>query len=155
MISSRQQDAALLGMLFAAGGDRVSRSNLARVAGISPVELEHRLAPYLEAGYPIEFHPQGGVSLGDPPDIWCAEEIVGRCPTRETFFAPGWDPVLLTETSSTNDTVREQARRGARAGFMVAASRQTRGRGRLGRSWESPPGLGLGVSILLRLDRPP
>ena len=154
MTSTRQQDAALLGALFAAGGERVLRADLARAAGIAPGELEHRLAPYLEAGYPIEFHPQGGVSLGEPPDIWCAEEIAGRCPTRETFFAPGWDPVLLAETSSTNDVAREQARRGARAGFVVAAARQTRGRGRLGRGWESPPGMGLCVSILLRPGSP-
>lgn len=154
MTSTRQQDAALLGALFAACGERVLRGDLARAARIAPGELEHRLAPYLEAGYPIEFHPQGGVSLGEPPDIWCAEEIAGRCPTRETFFAPGWNVLLLAETSSTNDVAREQARQGARAGFVVAASRQTRGRGRLGRGWESPSGLGLCVSILLRPGSP-
>jgi BirA family biotin operon repressor/biotin-[acetyl-CoA-carboxylase] ligase len=154
MPSVRQQDAALLGALFAARGGRVSRGDLAKAAGITSGELEQRLAPYLEAGYPIEFHPQGGVSLAEPPDIWCAEEIAGRCPTRENFFTPGWDPLLLTETSSTNDVAREQARRGARAGFVVAAARQTRGRGRLGRGWESPPDLGLYVSILLRPGSP-
>jgi BirA family biotin operon repressor/biotin-[acetyl-CoA-carboxylase] ligase len=119
--------------------------------------LEKRLAPYLEAGYPIEFHPQGSISLHEPPDIWCAEEIVGRCPVREkrkSSSAPAWDPVLLAETSSTNDVAREQARKGVRGGFLVAASRQTAGRGRLGRSWESPPNRGLYVSIVLRPDLP-
>jgi BirA family biotin operon repressor/biotin-[acetyl-CoA-carboxylase] ligase len=67
---------------------------------------------------------------------------------------PAWDPVLLTETSSTNDMALKQARKGARSGFLVAASRQTKGRGRLGRSWESPPDRGLYVSILLRPDLP-
>jgi BirA family biotin operon repressor/biotin-[acetyl-CoA-carboxylase] ligase len=37
---------------------------------------------------------------------------------------------------------------------VVAASRQTAGRGRLGRNWESPPDRGLYVSILLRPDLP-
>jgi len=49
---------------------------------------------------------------------------------------------------------REQARKGVRSGFLVAASRQTAGRGRWGRNWESPPDRGLYVSILLRPDLP-
>jgi BirA family biotin operon repressor/biotin-[acetyl-CoA-carboxylase] ligase len=119
--------------------------------------LERRLAPYIQAGYPIEFHPQGSIGLREPPDIWCAEEIAGRCPIgekRENSSVPAWDPVLLAETSSTNDVAREHARKGARSGFLVAASRQTAGRGRLGRNWESPPDRGLYVSLLLRPDLP-
>jgi len=157
MISVRQQDAALLGALFSTRGQLVSRSELARAAKVPPQDLERRLAPYIQAGYPIEFHPQGSISLREPPDIWCAEEIVGRCPIREkreNSAVPAWDPVLLAETSSTNDVAREHARKGARSGFLVAASRQTAGRGRLGRTWESPPDRGLYVSLLLRPDLP-
>ncbi len=157
MSSDRQQDAALLGALLSTRGHLISRRDLARTANLPPNDLERRLAPYIQAGYPIEFHPQGSVGLQDPPDIWCAEEIVGRCPVREkreNSSVPAWDPILLAETSSTNDVAREQARKGARAGFLVAASRQTAGRGRLGRGWESPPDWGLYVSILLRPDWP-
>jgi BirA family biotin operon repressor/biotin-[acetyl-CoA-carboxylase] ligase len=157
MSSDREQDGALLGVLLSTRGQLVSRHVLARTAKLSPNVLEQRLAPYIQAGYPIEFHPQGSVSLREPPDIWCAEEIVGRCPVREkreNSPVPAWDPVLLAETSSTNDVARKQARKGARSGFLVAASHQTRGRGRLGRSWESPPDRGLYVSILLRPDLP-
>ena len=152
MSSKRQQDAALLGALFSTRGHLLSRQDLARTAKLPPNDLEQRLAPYIQAGYPIEFHPQGSIGLREPPDIWCAEEILGRCPVRENSSVPAWDPVLLAETSSTNDVAREQARKGARGGFLVAASRQTTGRGRLGRSWESPPDQGLYVSILLRPD---
>ncbi len=146
--SARAREAALLGALFAAKGQHLNRADLARVAGISVADLESTLAPYLQAGYPIEFHPQGGIGLQEPPDIWCAEEILGRCPAREGL--PAWEPLLLAETASTNDVAREQARKGLRAGFVVAAARQTRGRGRLGRSWESPTACGLYVSLLLR-----
>jgi len=153
MSSDRQQDGALLGALFAARGQLVSRRKLARAAAVPAEDLERRLAPYVEAGYRIEFHPQGGIGLlQEPPDVWCAEEIVGRCPPQENL--PAWNPVLLAETPSTNDVAREQGRRGVRGGFLVAASRQTRGRGRLGRHWESPPNRGLYVSILLRPDLP-
>jgi len=154
MISRQKPDAALLGTLFSAQGQRISLHDLAQASGIPSVELETRLAPYREAGYPVLSYPQGGIGLLDPPDIWCAEEILGRCPVPDTAAGLVWDPLLLTETASTNDVVREQARKGARAGFLVAASRQTRGRGRLGRIWESPPNQGLYVSILLRPDWP-
>jgi len=153
-MTKRQQDGTLLATLLSSRGQLVSRHALAGAAQIAPDDLERRLAPYIEAGYPIEFHPQGNIGLHDPPDIWCAEEIVGRCPTGENATEPVWDPLLLAETSSTNDVVREQARKGARGGFLVAASRQTAGRGRLGRRWESPPDRGLYVSLLLRPDLP-
>ncbi len=110
------------------------------------------MAPYIEAGYPILFHPQGGIGLQEPPDIWCAEEISGRCLAPGKASGPIWNPLLLAETASTNDVAREQGRKGGKAGFVVAASRQTKGRGRLGRAWESPTNRGLYVSILLRPD---
>jgi BirA family biotin operon repressor/biotin-[acetyl-CoA-carboxylase] ligase len=152
MSTKRQQDAALLGALFATNGERVARQSLARANHLAIKDLDLRLAPYIEAGYPIQFHPHGDISLGECPDIWCAEEILGRCPVRKVVAIPTWDPLLLAKTSSTNDVVQEQARKGARAGFLVAASRQTKGRGRLGRNWESPADMGLYLSILLRPD---
>jgi BirA family biotin operon repressor/biotin-[acetyl-CoA-carboxylase] ligase len=150
--SARARDAALFALLFQRPGAQVTRRELARAAKISPDELEPALAPYLQAGYPIAFHPQGGVALQDPPDIWCAEEIIGRCPPKKNL--PAWDPLLLSKTTSTNSVAREQARKGAKSGFLVAASQQSRGRGRLGRAWESSPGLGLYISILVRPEMP-
>jgi BirA family biotin operon repressor/biotin-[acetyl-CoA-carboxylase] ligase len=140
----------MLAALVSARGQMVSRHDLTRVSSLPINDLEQRLAPYIEAGYPIAFHPQGGIILQDPPDIWCAEEIVGRCRPPENTLVPTWDPLLLAETSSTNDVAREHARKGARTGFVVAASRQNNGRGRLGRRWESTAGRGLYVSIVLR-----
>jgi BirA family biotin operon repressor/biotin-[acetyl-CoA-carboxylase] ligase len=147
-MTARDQEATLLGELFRALGEWIPGATLAQAAGLSPQALPQILAPYLEAGYPIEFHPQGGVRLSEPPDIWCAEEILGRCPAPNN--QPIWEPLLLAETASTNDVARDLAARGTPAGFVVAASRQTRGRGRLGRTWESPRDAGLYVSILLR-----
>lgn len=57
---------------------------------------------------------------------------------------------VLERTGSTNDVARELAREGAPDGAIVVASEQFSGRGRRGRTWESPPGLGLYVSVLLR-----
>lgn len=58
--------------------------------------------------------------------------------------------VCLAETPSTNDACWERAKAGEPEGFTVTAEAQTAGRGRFGRAWHSPPGLGLAVSVLLR-----
>lgn len=54
------------------------------------------------------------------------------------------------ETTSTNDLAATYAERGAPEGTTVIAGAQTAGRGRLGRSWHSPPGAGLYASIVIR-----
>jgi len=56
------------------------------------------------------------------------------------------------EIGSTNDTALMLAERGAPEGTVVGADLQTAGRGRRGRSWASPPGAGLYVSVVLRPD---
>jgi BirA family transcriptional regulator, biotin operon repressor / biotin---[acetyl-CoA-carboxylase] ligase len=56
---------------------------------------------------------------------------------------------------STNDLVARRAREGAPEGLIVVADSQTGGRGRLGRSWHSPPGENLYFSLLLRPARAP
>jgi BirA family biotin operon repressor/biotin-[acetyl-CoA-carboxylase] ligase len=51
---------------------------------------------------------------------------------------------------STSDELRRRAERGAPDGSVVVADEQTAGRGRRGRSWHSPPGSGLYLSVLFR-----
>lgn len=51
---------------------------------------------------------------------------------------------------STNDLAREMASAGAEEGVAIIAYGQTVGRGRQGRSWSSPPGEGLYLSVILR-----
>jgi BirA family biotin operon repressor/biotin-[acetyl-CoA-carboxylase] ligase len=55
---------------------------------------------------------------------------------------------------STNRYLLEEARAGAPEGVVAVSDHQTAGRGRLGRSWEAPPGSNLLVSVLLRPDLP-
>ena len=57
----------------------------------------------------------------------------------------------LRSAGSTNDVLRELARGGAPHGTAVATDHQTGGRGRLGRTWEMPPGAGLALSVLVRV----
>lgn len=53
-------------------------------------------------------------------------------------------------TSSTNDDAIRSAKSGGAEGEIFLADAQTAGRGRMGRSWESPAGKNLYLSILLR-----
>ena len=58
----------------------------------------------------------------------------------------------LRETDSTNRQLRSLAASGAEAGTALLADYQTAGRGRMGRSFASPAGKGLYLSVLLRPD---
>jgi BirA family biotin operon repressor/biotin-[acetyl-CoA-carboxylase] ligase len=55
-----------------------------------------------------------------------------------------------SEVGSTNDIAAEYGARGAAEGLVVVAETQTAGRGRFGRTWHSPPGSGVYVSVLFR-----
>jgi len=57
---------------------------------------------------------------------------------------------FVSETGSTNDDLKELAKQGAPHGTVLMADRQTGGHGRLGRSFHSPEGMGIYMSILLR-----
>ncbi len=51
---------------------------------------------------------------------------------------------------STNNYARILAEEGAPEGTLVISEEQTAGRGRMGRSWISPPGTGIWISVILR-----
>ena len=55
---------------------------------------------------------------------------------------------------STNVLLREQAKEGAPDGTVIIAGEQTAGKGRLGRSFYSPSGTGVYLSLLLRQEEP-
>lgn len=60
--------------------------------------------------------------------------------------------LFFDSLGSTNDTARDLAESGAEEGLAVVAREQTAGKGRQGRSWASPSGQGLYLSIVLRPD---
>jgi BirA family biotin operon repressor/biotin-[acetyl-CoA-carboxylase] ligase len=62
---------------------------------------------------------------------------------------------FLGSVTSTNDVAWEEGRKGALRFFSVVADRQTQGRGRAGRAWDSPPGAGLYASSYVRLGWSP
>lgn len=67
-----------------------------------------------------------------------------------TPYGPWRRLVLKSETGSTNADAVAAAGSGEPEGLVVVAEQQTAGRGRLGRTWISPPRAGLATSVLLR-----
>jgi BirA family biotin operon repressor/biotin-[acetyl-CoA-carboxylase] ligase len=58
--------------------------------------------------------------------------------------------LYAAEVGSTNDLAADAAERGEAEGTTFVAGAQTAGRGRLGRTWFSPPGAGLYISTIVR-----
>ncbi len=63
--------------------------------------------------------------------------------------------IYFDSTDSTNARASKLASEGAPEGTLVIAEHQTAGRGRLGRKWESPPGVNLYFTLILRPEIPP
>lgn len=84
--------------------------------------------------------PAGARLLDGPRDLGIRSRLVGR-------------RIHYVETVDSSSTfLKSLASKGEPAGAVVVAGEQTRGRGRAGRAWFSPRGLGLWFSVLLRPD---
>ncbi len=84
---------------------------------------------------------------GPPHPSWPAEAI------RDAVapLLPGFAVEVLPEVDSTNSELMRRARAGRAAPVLLVAQRQTAGRGRLGRDWDSRAGAGLTFSLGLVL----
>jgi len=125
----------------------VSGADLAEQAGVSRAAIWARIEELRGLGYEIQANPHQGYRLLSSPDALHADDLLARL--RDTRVI-GRDVRVFHETGSTNDVIERLARDGAREGVAVFAESQSRGRGRLGRRWVSPPGKGLWFSVLLR-----
>lgn len=140
-------DAQILSALRAAGETGASGAELSRKLGISRAAIWARIEELRELGYDIEASPHLGYRLLSAPDVLHADDLLSQLGRTRVV---GRDIRVFQQTTSTNDVVEKLARDGVKEGAVVFAESQTRGRGRLGRKWLSPPGKGLWFSVLLR-----
>jgi len=129
----------------------VSGEGLAAAAGVSRAAVWKHVQRLKSRGYAIAGTPRRGYRLLEAPDRLLPEEIFSGLGTARLGGAIHHAELV----DSTNDLAKELGAAGAPEGALVVAEAQRAGRGRLGRSWESPPGAGLYVSLLLRPDLPP
>jgi BirA family biotin operon repressor/biotin-[acetyl-CoA-carboxylase] ligase len=140
-------DAEILKALRGAGNAGVSGAELSARLGVSRAAVWARIQDLRSLGYEIEASPHLGYRLVTAPDRLHADDLMAMLGKTKVI---GRDIRVFQETASTNDVVEKLARDGVKEGVVVFAESQSRGRGRLGRRWVSPPGVGLWFSVLLR-----
>jgi BirA family biotin operon repressor/biotin-[acetyl-CoA-carboxylase] ligase len=145
-------DARILTALRHSANGFVSGAELSQQLGITRAAIWARIEELRSLGYDIAASPHQGYRLLDVPDVLHADDLLSLVQGNKTV---GRDIRVFEETSSTNDVAEKLARDGVKEGVVVFAESQTRGRGRLGRKWISPPRKGLWFSVLLRPDLRP
>lgn len=127
-------------------GQYVSGEEIGRRLGASRAAVWKQVQTLRRRGFGIEGARGAGYRLLGRPDRIEKEELTFRLPPVSIWNTFHLFPV----TDSTNIRAAHLAEAGAPHGTVVCADSQTEGRGRLGRTWESPPGVNLYVSLLLR-----
>ena len=97
-------------------------------------------------GYMIEAVRNKGYRLVDSPDVMSKAEIESMVRTKWA----GRSVIYYDETDSTNIQAKLAGENGSEHGTLVVADRQVAGKGRRGRSWESPKGVCVYMTLLLR-----
>jgi len=143
-MSSKDQ---LLVYLKEEKGKWVSGESLSRKMAVTRSAVWKHILRLKEEGYVIESSRKKGYFFRQSSDLLFANEI------REglkTHVFGRQDIVYFQETDSTNHRAKSLADRGAPEGTVVIAESQSEGRGRRGRTWFSPAGEGIYVSVILR-----
>ena len=141
----------VLAFLAEAADEFVSGEAISGKLGLSRAAVWKHVNALRGQGYGIEAVPARGYRLVSIPDRLGALEIGPLLNTHDL----GQVLHCAEEMPSTNDRARELADEGAAHGEVVIAESQTAGRGRRGRTWASPPGRNLYLSVVLRPALPP
>lgn len=129
----------------------VSGQTLSNRIGITRAAVWKHIEGLRGEGYIIVSTPSRGYKLIEIPDRLSAVGIKQGIKTRVI----GKEIVVCDEVNSTNDIAMEKGAQGEKEGLVVIADSQLLGKGRLGRTWISPKGVNLYLSVLLRPEFPP
>ena len=124
----------------------VSGQELCNKFGVSRTAVWKAINQLKENGYEIEAVQNKGYHLLSAPDIMDKTEL-------ESIHATEWAGCEIYYFDSidwTNTKAKELAEEGHPSGTLVVADRQTAGKGRRGRSWESPTGIGIFMTLMLK-----
>ena len=133
-------------------GDYVSGQELCERFGVSRTAVWKAVEQLKRDGYVIEAVKNRGYLLReDTSRVFGYTEIKSRLQSKWT----GKDLYYFDSIDSTNLQAKRLAEEGAPHGTVVVADRQTAGRGRRGRTWQSPEGKNLYFTILLRPEISP
>ena len=127
-------------------GSYLSGQELSQQLHVSRTAVWKVINQLREEGYAIEAVRNRGYYLVESADVLTEAEIKS-CMKSQWM---GREVEFLQETDSTNTEARRLAEKGAKDGTLVVAEYQTAGKGRRGRSWTSPSGTGIWMSLVLR-----
>ena len=139
---------AILNSLKGRPGEFVSGEDLSRAAGVSRTAIWKEVEKLRAEGYKILAQPHSGYQLVGIPDRLTAQELSWNLTTQRI----GKRIHAYETTDSTMDVAHRLAAAGEPEGSVVVAEAQGKGRGRMGRTWVSPKGKGIYLSVILRPD---
>jgi BirA family biotin operon repressor/biotin-[acetyl-CoA-carboxylase] ligase len=128
----------------------MSGEELSQLFNVSRTAIWKHINQLRNEGYNIVSSTKKGYILVETPDLLDSREL--RIPKGQVI---GRELVHFNEIDSTNNYAKKIANEGCHHGTIVVADRQTKGRGRVGREWESFSSEGLWFSIVLRPDLEP
>lgn len=137
----------ILRLLRSADG-YISGQELCNRFGVSRTAVWKAINQLKEAGYEIEAQQNKGYRLMAAPDLMTEAEI-------KSLMYTDWvaKEVLYFDTiDSTNIKAQELAEKGYQSGTLVVADKQESGKGRRGRSWVSPSGTGIFMTLMIKPD---
>ena len=126
----------------------LSGEALASTMNVSRSAIWKAIKALKEEGYEIESTTNKGYRLKSESDLMSAEGI-------HPWLSPAnqeLDLIVYKTIGSTNQEAKKLALEGAKTGTVIIAEEQTQGRGRMGRSFYSPPKSGIYLSLVLRPD---
>lgn len=123
---------------------------LGQALGVTRATVWNELRVIRALGIDVYAVPRKGYRLPQPLELLSADHICAELPPLSRKLLPQLDVFL--ELPSTNAWLVEQAQRGALRGRACLAECQSAGRGRRGRTWVSPPGGNVYLSVLWRFD---
>ncbi len=123
-----------------------SSDELCKVTGISRAAVWKHVEDLRREGYDIEASPHLGYKLVAIPDSFIPGELKWKLKTKLI----GSVIISFKKVDSTNDSAYALAEKGIAEGAVVIAEEQTKGKGRHGRKWESPPKSGVYMSCVIR-----
>lgn len=129
----------------------VSGQELCERFGVSRTAVWKAMNQLKKEGYEIESVQNKGYHLVKTPDILSKNELVS---IRKTKWV-GTEICYFDVTDSTNTQAKSLGEGDAPNGTLVVAGKQESGRGRRGRSFESPAGTGIFMTLLLRPEIEP
>jgi BirA family biotin operon repressor/biotin-[acetyl-CoA-carboxylase] ligase len=144
-------DEKLLQLLREHPSGFLSGEEISHQLKVSRTAVWKRIERLRALGYEIEASTRSGYRLIRSPDLLTPSEVKPILKTKWMGKTIHYFPTV----DSTNSKAYQLALHGAEEGEVVIAESQERGRGRLGRSWFSPPFLNLYLSIILRPKIPP